>query len=61
MSKKDKIEENVFKELIKDLIGKAASLEECELIEDKYRKYFMGDEILDIIYEAKKAKGFIRE
>lgn len=61
MSKKDKIEENVFKELIKDLIDKTASLEECELIEDKYRKYFMGDEILDIIHEAKKAKGFIRE
>ncbi len=60
MSEKDKIEKNVFKELIQDLIDKAASLEECELIENKYKQYFMGDEILDIIYEAKKAKGFIR-
>ncbi len=60
MSEKNMIEENVFKELIKDLIDKTTSLEECELIEDKYRKYFMGDEILDIIYKAKKAKGYVR-
>ncbi len=58
--KKIKLKKMCSKELIQDLIDKAASLEECELIENKYKQYFMGDEILDIIYEAKKAKGFIR-
>ena len=76
MSIKEKIEEiedasekllvpehgkHVMKELFKDLLDKTTTLEEFEEVEAKYAAHFDGDEILEIIHDAKKAKGYVRD
>lgn len=52
---------HVLKELMKDLMEKTTTLEEIEQYEEKYKEHFDGDEILEIIHNAKIAKGFIKE
>lgn len=57
--KKEK--EHIFLELVKDLLEKTTTLEEIEQYEEKYKEHFDGDEILEVIHNAKVKKGFISE
>lgn len=54
-------DDHVMKELFKDLLSKTTTLEEVEEFEKKYSKHFDGDEILEIIHDAKKAKGYVKD
>lgn len=56
-----KSEDHLAKELLQDLLAKAMTEEEIQEIEDKYIKHFDEDEILQIIHQSKRAKGFIKD
>ena len=56
-----KHEDHLAKELLQDLLDKAMTEEEVQEIEDKYIKHFEEDEILKIILEAKRVKGFVKD
>ncbi len=54
-------EQHLAKRLFKDLLDKTMTEAEIDEIEKEYLESFKRDEIQEIIYESKKAKGYIKD